>query len=77
MEKRIDNAIFSQVRHVISDIAHTVENSDEVPKSLVGTLYFIVFSLLSEADHAKQPETLVAAAWTLQEDLRKVFGPKF
>ena len=76
-KKELDQTAMSEVRKVIADIADATKQQSDTPKKLVGSLYFIVFSLLSEADHAKNPEPLSTAAWTLQEDLRRVFGPRF
>jgi hypothetical protein len=33
--------------------------------------------MLAEADHAKNPAPIIAAAWGVQESLRRIFGPHF
>ena len=49
-----------------------------VPKVLVGKLWFIFTSMLSEAEHAKDTrEQIEIAAWDIQERLRRIFGPRF
>jgi hypothetical protein len=76
IKKEVDANALAKMRQIIAAISKAYEGRDAVPKKLVGSLYFVVFSLLAEADHAKDPEELSLAAWTIQEDLRKVFGPK-
>ncbi|GEM_PF-4424540 len=77
INKEVDANALEKMRQIIAKISTVCEGRDEVPKKLVGSLYFVVFSLLAEADHARDPENLSLAAWTIQEDLRKVFRPKF
>lgn len=42
---------------------------------LAGKFWDVFCSMLAEADHAREPEPILDAAWRYQEELRRAFGP--
>jgi hypothetical protein len=44
---------------------------------LAGKFWSIFCSMLAEADHARDPDPILNAAWRYQEELRRSFGPVF
>lgn len=76
--KTINQTAFTKVAEAIDRLQPLIENEVLVPKVLVGKLWFIFTSMLSEAEHAKDKrEEIEFAAWDIQERLRKLFGPRF
>lgn len=77
-QKKINQEVYAQLTQAIDSLMPLLEQQALVPKNLVGKLWFIFTSMLSEAEHAKeQREQIEAFAWDLQERLRKLFGPHF
>lgn len=50
---------------------------DLIESRLVGKLWYVFCAMLAEADHARDPNPILNAAWRYQEELRRAFGPKF
>ena len=76
-EKRVPTDAFNDLLELLDQFEKHLAKEEVVPKVLVGTLWFIFTSVLAEADHAKEPGPILNAAWTLQEKLRVIFGPRF
>ena len=76
--KTINQSIFFKVTQAIDRLQPLIDRETLVPKVLVGKLWFIFTSMLSEAEHAKDKrEQIEIAAWDIQERLRRLFGPQF
>jgi len=76
--KTINQKAISQLIIVIDNLSQLLESQAFVPKELVGKLWFIFTSMLSEAEHAKNnKEEIEILAWDIQERLRHLFGPIF
>lgn len=50
---------------------------DLIELRLVGKLWYVFCAFLTEADHARDPDPILNAAWRYQEELRRTFGPTF
>ncbi|NOZ12426.1 MAG: hypothetical protein GXO69_02115 [Acidobacteria bacterium] len=76
--KTINQAAFTKLKEKMDNLLPLMETQQQVPKELVGKLWFIFTSMLSEAEHAKtNREEIEILAWDIQERLRCLFGPKF
>jgi hypothetical protein len=76
--KTLDDRALAKVSSLIEGIGKAVEAQAEVPKDLVGKLWFVFTAMLAEAEHARaNREQIEIAAWGIQEKLRKIFGPQF
>lgn len=75
--KRLDSLALVELLDVADGFAAGLFGRDEVSRALVGKLWFVFTAMLTEADHASEPEPLLDAAWSYQERLRKIFGPTF
>lgn len=76
--KTINQTAFTKLKGKIDNLLPMMETQQYVPKELVGKLWFIFTSMLSEAEHAKtNREEIEILAWDIQERLRRLFGPKF
>lgn len=42
-----------------------------------GKLWWLFCAMLAEADHARDPDPILNAAWRYQDELRRSFGPVF
>lgn len=77
MKKEIGGASLENMSRVLDDISVYLANENLVPKELVGELWFVFTSMLSEAEHAQFPDPIIDAAWFIGEKLRVIFGPHF
>jgi hypothetical protein len=75
--KTLDGAVMADLLAAGRDLVHALGGVEIVPKSLVGKAWFIFTAMLAEADHAREPEPILDAAWHWAELLRKAFGPEF
>ena len=76
--KTINQGALTQLTEALDALQPLLELETMVPKNLVGKLWFIFTSMLSEAEHARSNrEQIETAAWGIQERLRHLFGPKF
>ena len=73
--KRLDALALAEVLDVADEFASALASREDIPRALVGKLWFVFTAILTEADHASEPEPLLDAAWDYQERLRKIFGP--
>jgi hypothetical protein len=62
---------------VADGFADVLGSEEVVPRELVGKLWFIFTTLLSEAESAPAPDAILDAAWEYSERLQKIFGPDF
>jgi len=76
MQKRVDSDALATMLGILSDLAEVMQDEDQVPRKLVGDLWYVFTAMLAEADHAKDPPQILAAAWEIQEQLQQIFGPK-
>ena len=44
---------------------------------IAGKLWYVFCAMLAEAEHARNPDPILDAAWRYQEELRRAFGPTF
>ena len=65
MDKRIPEKAFNDFKALLDHYEVILKDQSEVPKSLVGSLYFVFTSMLAEADHAKEPDNIITAAWEI------------
>ena len=76
--KTINTIAFTRLTQAIDRLGPLLEDQSFVPKVLVGKLWFIFTTMLSEAEHARDKrEQIEIAAWDVQERLRRLFGPRF
>ncbi len=75
--KRVDSLALVELLEVTDGFSAALHDCACVPRPLVGKLWFVFTAMLTEADHAREPEPILDAAWNLQERLRKIFGPTF
>ena len=75
--KQLDKNLFTRLTSAMEELERLLSNENHVSKDLVGTLWFIFTSMLAEADHANDPQPILAAAWDVQERLSRIFGPHF
>lgn len=76
-DKSLSEAALRDLAKVGADLAALLAGVQLVPVALVGKCWFVSTVLLSEADHARQPDPILDAAWSWQEQLRQAFGPHF
>jgi len=77
MRKEIDPSAMAELKKVLDELSKALGNEEFVPRKLVGDLWFVFTSILGEADHARNPQPIRLAAWDIQEQLRRIFGPKW
>lgn len=80
MDKTVDDAALQKVLTLIPSIQAQFGESNLVPFKAVGHALFAFTGLLSEAMHARNEtsrDLLVAAAWQVEEQLVRVFGPSY
>lgn len=75
--KRVDERALSDIKSAITDFGEVVASQQTVSKTLVGKLYFIFTSMLAEAEHARNPAPIITAAWSIEDQLTRIFGPHF
>ncbi len=76
--KTINQMAFTRLKNSIEKLGPLLESRELVPKKLVGTLFFIFTSILSEAEHAKNnKDEIEFLAWDIQERLENLLGPKY
>jgi hypothetical protein len=80
MTKTLNDAAWAKLLSAVDRVAVMLKPEQVVPKKLVGTLWFIFTSMLTEADHSRDPrhrEKIEMTAWDFAERLRRIFGPSF
>jgi hypothetical protein len=78
MSKTINQVAFTKLTQAMDRLQPLIDQETFVPKVLVGKLWFIFTSMLSEAEHAKDKrEEIEILAWDIEERLRELFGPHF
>lgn len=75
--KQVESLALVELLEVADGFAAALDGCDVVPRALVGKLWFVFTAMLTEADHAREPEPILDAAWNFQERLRRTFGPVF
>ncbi len=73
--KEIDMEAMGELKDILNELRLILGNEEHVPRALVGELWFLFTSMLSEADHAKEPDAILNEAWDIAERLRRIFGP--
>jgi hypothetical protein len=78
MSKTIDQGALAQLKEALDALGPLWASEEMVSKKLVGNLWFIFTSMLSEAEHARgNREQIEIVAWDIQERLRRLFEPRF
>lgn len=78
--KTLDEVALGELHSVLDGFAALFSEAHSVPRSLVGNLWFVFTSMLAEAEHARDTQaraTIEAAAWSVEDRLRRIFGPRF
>lgn len=75
LRKEINNNALHELKSIMEELRLALANEEYVPRPLVGELWFVFTSMLSEADHARNPEPILNEAWDIAERLRRIFGP--
>lgn len=76
-EKRLELQALDELCSLVAEQKSAGLFVDTISVRLAGKFWWIFCSMLSEADHAKNPEPILDAAWRYQEELRRAFGPVF
>lgn len=80
MDKTVDDAALQAVVALIQSIPAQFGATNLVPFNVVGHALFAFTGLLSESTHARNEfarDSLTAAAWQVEEQLARVFGPSY
>ena len=77
LSKTLNNEALAKLIALLEEVRPLLESNEQVPRTLTGKLWYVFCAMLAEADHAKNPEPILNAAWKIQEKLRLVFGPHF
>jgi hypothetical protein len=75
--KYVDQDAFAQLGQLVSDLIREIGDSPDIPRRLAGKLWFIFTQALAEADHSRSPDEILQYAWSYQDQLQKLFGPRF
>ena len=78
--KTVNEAAHARLGVAVDRLGVLLESESLVPKKVVGSLWFIFTSMLTEAEQARDPkqrEKIEMTAWDFAERLRRIFGPKF
>ncbi|HEX8255749.1 MAG TPA: hypothetical protein VF846_21600 [Thermoanaerobaculia bacterium] len=73
--KQINREAVDALTALLDELRLLLADEEYVPRTFVGELWFVFTAMLSEADHAKDPEPILIDAWTVAERLRRIFGP--
>ena len=77
LSKTLDGAVMADLLQLGDDLEAALVDRASVPTALVGKAWFVFTAMLAEADHARNPDHILDAAWQWQEKLQRAFGPKF
>lgn len=75
--KHVDPQILGNLNNLVKDLISEIGDALVIERHLAGKLWFIFTQMLTEADHARSPEEILRSAWSYQEQLQKLFGPRF
>jgi len=75
LEKRIVTEALDELCELVAKQRSAGLFSGMIEVRLAGKLWWIFCAMLAEADHAKDPDPILNAAWRYQEELRRSFGP--
>jgi hypothetical protein len=75
LEKRVVNEALDELCDLVVEQKASGLFTGSIDVAFAGTLWDIFCSMLAEADHARDPEPILDAAWRYQEELRQAFGP--
>lgn len=75
--KVLNSTAMSELLEVAADLESLLGDAVDVPRALVGKLWFVFTAMLTEAEHSAEPDAILDAAWQYQERLSKIFGPTF
>jgi hypothetical protein len=73
MSKLVNTMVMLELLEVTDRFGKILADEDQVPRRLVGKLWFIFAAMLTEADHARAPEPILEAAWEYHERLQAIF----
>ncbi len=76
-EKRLEVQALDELCSLVAEQRSAGLFADTISVRLAGKYWSIFCSMLAEADHAKNPEPILDAAWRYQEELRRAFGPVY
>ena len=75
--KYVDRAAFDELAKLVNDVIAEVGESPDIPRRLVGKLWFIFTRAMTEADRSAAPAEILQYAWSYEQQLTKLFGPWF
>ncbi len=75
--KHVDRQAMDQLSQFVADLISEVGDAPVIPRRLAGKLWFIFTQMLSEADHTRSPGEILHSAWRYQDQLQKLFGPRY
>jgi hypothetical protein len=75
--KYVDRAAFDELAKLVNDVIAEVGDSPDIPRRLVGKLWYIFTQAITEAEHSATPAEIVQYAWSYEQQLTKLFGPWF
>lgn len=78
-DKEVNRAALAELRSLVVEIGTSGVFEQTVPTTFAGKLWFVFYSMLDEADHARSNASAIrSAAAGYQESLRtEIFGPRF
>ena len=77
MSKKIDQRHYAELMALMDELIAARDEFEQFPRDLAGELWFIFTTMLAEADHARDPESILMPAWNYEEKLVRFFGPRF
>lgn len=76
-EKRIASGELDALCEIVASAREEGLFAGLLEARLAGKLWLVFCAMLAEADHARDPDPILDAAWRYQEELRRAFGPTY
>jgi hypothetical protein len=75
--KTVNEGALAELLLLTDELSQHRDEIESLSRVLAGKLWFVFSAMLTEAEHARDPESILDAAWNYQENLRRFFGPSF
>ena len=74
--KTIERAQFDKLYCLLDELIEIMRTEENIPKKLVGKLFFIYMSMNGEAGHANYPDPLFIEIGKVEDYLNRIFRGK-
>lgn len=74
ISKTLDSIAMTRLYSVVDELAELLHESESISRRLAGNLWFVFAQMLMEADHARDPDPILRAAWAYHTRLYRLFG---